>query len=181
MQPHTLSRQTVSTNFDDLGQTSVEGVGESNMTYHTAFEKGKRSHTFGAINDLVRNDKISRLNLLLQTADRGKGNDGPDTQMSQCRDVGSVAYLMRRKFVMKTMARDESDSNWLSAAGRGVVKDTDRRRGLAPGRLDVQARDMCKACKRLQSSAANDSNRDWLYKVGLVSAGEPRNHSVVPE
>lgn len=167
MQPHALTRQTVPTSLDNLRETSVKGIGESNMTYHTALEKGKRPHALGAIDDLIRHNKVPRLDLLLQTADRGKRNDGPDTQTPQGGDVGAIRHLVRRKLVVETMARDEGDGDGLSAAGGGVVEDADGGGGLAPRRVDVQTCDMCEARERLQSGTANDGDWDRFCRGGV--------------
>lgn len=75
MQNHALALQTVSALAHDLGNALIERVAERDMGNHTALEVGPWPHTLGAINHLVRDDKVARLDVLLETADGGEGND----------------------------------------------------------------------------------------------------------
>ena len=103
--------------LDDLGESGVKRVCKANMAYHPPLEECKRAHTLGAIDDLVRHDKVSRLDLLLQTTYGRKGNDSLDTKRPQRSNVGAVRHLVRRQFVVKSMARDEGDGDGLSGRG----------------------------------------------------------------
>jgi hypothetical protein len=65
---------------------------------------------------LVGDDKVARSYFFLQRSNGGEGDDGAHTDVSQRGYVGLVLDLMRRKFVVKAMSRDERDRNGL--AGR---------------------------------------------------------------
>lgn len=99
---------------DYLRKTLVKWVSKTNVSHKATLKESERSDAFTAINDLIWNDKVSWLDFLLQTAHSTEGNNCPYTNLFQNCDVGPCWDFMRRKFVVKTMAREESDWDWLA-------------------------------------------------------------------
>lgn len=61
-----------------------------------ATEEGARSDALGPVNDLVRNDEVSRSDLLSERSDGREGDDGLDTDALEGGDVGSGGDLRGR-------------------------------------------------------------------------------------
>lgn len=80
MQVHILTLEAVTKLPHNSAQFVVEGIGKSHVTNHTLLEEGEGTDALGTVNDLVRHDKVTRLDLLLQTADSGESDDGADTE-----------------------------------------------------------------------------------------------------
>lgn len=133
MESHTVTLQTVSTLADNLGDTLIEGVTEGNVRNHAALEVGPWPHTLGTVNDLVRDDKVTGLDSLLQTADSRESNNAADTDGAQSSDVGAGRDLVRSDLVVGAMAAQESNSDNLVIVLAVVVEDGDGGRRLAPG------------------------------------------------
>jgi hypothetical protein len=76
---------------------------------HSTFEVGKRSHAFRAVNGLVGDKEVARLEFLSQGPNGAKGDDAADADFPQSGDVGAVIDFVRRKLVMEAMAGEESD------------------------------------------------------------------------
>lgn len=93
--------------LDDLSKVLVEGVGESNVADNATLEEGEGADALGSVNDLVGNDKVHGLDLLLQGANGGEGNNGADTDVSQSSNVGAVGDLVRGELVVHTVAGKE--------------------------------------------------------------------------
>lgn len=113
MQAHILALETVSEFPNYLAQIVVKGIREPNMADHALLEESEWPDALGAVNDLVRHDKVPRLDRLLQTAYSGEGNDSADTDGAESRDVGAGGNLMRCEFVVQAMAGEESDRDRL--------------------------------------------------------------------
>ena len=54
------------------------------------FEKADRSNALGAVDDLVREDEIARLDFFTEGAYGRKGDDGSDAEGFESGDVGSA-------------------------------------------------------------------------------------------
>ena len=65
--------------------------------------------TFCAVNDLVRNNEISRLNFLLQATHCAECNHSPDTNTSQRCNICSRRHLVRGYFMISAMTGEERD------------------------------------------------------------------------
>jgi hypothetical protein len=107
---------------------------------HALLEEGEGPDALCAVDDLVGDDEVARADLLLQRADGGEGDDGAHADVSQRRDVGLVLDLMRREFVVETVARQEGDGHVLAGACVRVLENADGRRRLAPWRVDIERR-----------------------------------------
>lgn len=113
MQNDTIALHVSSTSLDNLSKTSIKGVCEANMANNTTLEKGKRTNTLCTINDLIRNDKVHGLDVFLEGADGGKGDDASYADMSKSGNVGSVGDLVRSELVVDAVAGEEGDVNAL--------------------------------------------------------------------
>lgn len=91
-------------------------------------EEGVLADTLGAVDDLVRDDKVARSNLLAERADGRERDNGLDAEVLESGNVGAGGNLGRGDGVVGTVARDEGN---LRAVGER--RDGDGRRGLAPG------------------------------------------------
>jgi hypothetical protein len=109
----------------NLGQLLVKGIPESNVANHAPLEEGKWPDALGAINDLVWDDKIARLDLLLERTNGREGDDGAHANVSQRSNVGSVLDLMGRKLVVEAVTRQEGNGDRLAGGGGGVLEDAD--------------------------------------------------------
>jgi hypothetical protein len=124
------------------------------MAHHAALKESKRSDALGAINNLIRDDKVSGLDLLLQRPNSRESNDATDTDGSERRNVGAVGNLMRCVLVVEAVARQEGDRYVV------VLEDRDRARGNSPGCGDVKGGDGSESFESLQSGATNYGNVD---------------------
>lgn len=77
MQHDTLALQTVSASPDHLGDPLVKWVTEGDVSNCTSLKEGEWPDSLRSINNLIRNDEVTRLDVLLQTAYGGEGDDGP--------------------------------------------------------------------------------------------------------
>ena len=169
MEDNTLTLQTVSTGSHHFGDTLVERVAKRHVGDDTPLEERKRSDTLGTINDLVRDHKVAGLDLLLQAADGGEGNDGADANGTERGNVGAGRNLMRGDLVVHAMATEKSDCDGLVVMAALVVQDGDRRGGLSPGGRDVERGDLGEARKLTETSSTDDGDTDGLWKWYLVS------------
>jgi hypothetical protein len=144
----------VTASTDDLGDLFVEGVGEADVADYSSFEERKRPDPFGAINDLIRNHEISRLDLLSQASDGRKGDHTSHTETPQSGDVGTVRDLVRGELVVEAVAREEGDG------GVVVLEDGDGGGGGTPGCLYVELGDGDEAFEGLEAGAAYDGYVD---------------------
>lgn len=121
MENHALAFEAVAAFLHDLGQGGVEGVGEPDVPYHSAFEEREGADPLGAVDDLVRDDKVPRFDGFLETADCGEGDDGADAEAAEGGDVGAGGDLVGGEFVVEAMAADEGDGDRLVGLRGGVV------------------------------------------------------------
>ena len=107
--PVALHRRGAS--LHDGSELGVERVGKPYVANHSALEEGEWADPFGAINDLVGNDKVHRLDVLLEGADGREGDDCADANGAEGGDVGAGWDLVRGDLVMGAMAAEECDGN----------------------------------------------------------------------
>lgn len=89
MQSHAVALETVPTLAHDLCQRRVKGICEHDVSDHAAFEEGEGADAFCAVDDLVRHDKVARLDVLAQTADGGEGNNCAHAERAEGGNVGA--------------------------------------------------------------------------------------------
>jgi hypothetical protein len=157
MEHHAVALHVRRASLDDIRQLLVKGVRKADMTNNTALEEGKGSDALGAIDDLVRDDKVHGLDLLLQRADGGEGNDASDTEVAESGDVGTVGDLVGRKLVVQAVAGEEGDVDAV------VGEDGDGRGGISPGGEGVDEGNGLVALELGKAGAANDGNVDGLW------------------
>lgn len=157
MQNDTVALHGSSAGLDNGGKLGIKGVGKSNVADNAALEKGKGADTLGAVNGLVGDDKVHGLNLLLEGADGGEGDDAADTDTAESGNVGTVGHLVRGKLVVDAVAGEESHVDV------AVGEDLDGRRGLAPWSVGVDGSDGRVALELAEASTANDGDLDGLY------------------
>lgn len=109
MQDHTLSLHVLCTGLHNRGETGIKRVGETDMSNDTSLEESERSDALGTVNDLVRNDKVHRLDLLLQRPDSGEGNDASYTDVAQSSDIGAIGDLVGSELVVYAVSSEKSD------------------------------------------------------------------------
>jgi hypothetical protein len=159
-----LALQTMSASPYDLRNALIERIAKRNVPNNASLEECKRSDALGAVNDLVRDDEVAGLDLLLQAADGGEGDDGADADGAEGGDVGAGGDLVRRDLVVCAVAAEEGDRDGLLAVL--VVQDRDRGRRRAPGRRDVQRGDLGEAGEFAEAGAADDGDGDGRYNAG---------------
>lgn len=163
MKGHTIAFQAVSASPDNLGDTLIKWVAEGNVSHDTFLEECKRSDTLGAVDDLVGNHEITGLDLLLQAANGGEGDDGADTDGTQGSNVGAGRDFVGRNLMVQAMATEEGNSDKLASVGALVVKNANRRGGVAPGSRDRQRSNLGEAWKLAKSSTTNDGDADGVW------------------
>lgn len=165
MQNDPVTLQAVSAFPHDLGDTLVKGISEGDVGDHTPLEVGPWPHTLGTVNDLVRNDKVARLDCLLETTDSREGDDAPDPDGAQSGNVRAGGNLVRGDLVVRAVSAQECDSNGLVVVFALVVQDGDRGGGFTPGSRDRQRGNLGEARELTESGAADDSNWDKPYAI----------------
>ena len=148
--------------LNDGAQLGVERVRETDVANDAALEEGEGAHALGPVDDLVRDDKVHRLDLLAQGADGGEGDDGAHADGAQGGDVGARVDLVRRDLVVDAVAGEEGDGD------ARVLEDHDGARGLAPGGVDVERGDGSVAIDLVEAGAADDGDADGLCMRGRV-------------
>lgn len=139
------------------------------MPYHSAFEEREGADPLGAVDDLVRDDKVPRFDGFLETADCGEGDDGADAEAAEGGDVGAGGDLVGGEFVVEAMAADEGDGDRLVGLRGGVVEDGDGRGGFAPGCGWFEGGDVGEAWEVLQAGSSYDCDGDWVLGGGVSS------------
>ncbi len=139
---------------DNLGNLHIKGVCKAHMPNNTLFKKGERSHTFRAIDNLIRYHEVSRSNLLLQTTHSTERNHSPDPNASQRRNICPGRYFVRGVLVGCAVAGEEGNGDVV------VLQDVDRRGRVAPGSEGVNCCDWDVAFELLQAGAADYCNVD---------------------
>lgn len=79
MENHTVTLQAVSTLTHNFSNALIKGVTKGNMSNYTALKVCPRPNALGTVDDLVRDNEVAWLDRLLETANRGEGNDAPNT------------------------------------------------------------------------------------------------------
>ena len=123
MQPDPLATQTMPTLPHDLSQLPIEWIRKHDVANQPGLKVRERPNALRAVNHLVRYHKVAWLDLLLQTADCGKGNNGTDTDGAEGGNVGTGGDFMRCVLVVQAVAGEEGDGDGLACAGGGVVQD----------------------------------------------------------
>lgn len=70
------------------------------MVDDAIFEECERPDSLGAINDLVRDDKISGLDFFLQATNGREGDDSSHAKRTESGNVGTSGHLMWGILVM---------------------------------------------------------------------------------
>ena len=123
MQGHTFAFETVPTPSDHFAHTRVKGICKGYMADNAVFEEGERPDTLGAIDDLVRHDKVPGLDVLLQAASRTEGDDAAHSNRAERGNVCPSRNFVRCELVMETMPREECDGNRFACVGRRMLRD----------------------------------------------------------
>jgi hypothetical protein len=157
----------VSTSPHNLRNALVERITKRNVPDNASLEEGERPDTLGAVNDLVWDNEIAGLDLLLQAADGGKGNDGADADGAEGGDVGAGGNLVGSNLVVCAVSAKEGNGNGLLAVL--VVQDGDRGGRGTPWRCDVERGDLGKAGEFAETGAADDGDGDGSYNARYQS------------
>lgn len=147
----------------DLSQALIEGVREADVADDATLEEGEGADALGAVDDLVRDDEVHGLDLLLQGADGGEGDDAADADGAQGGDVGAGGHLVRRELVVQAVAGEEGDGH------AGVLEDHDRGGRLAPGRRRVQGGDGRVTLQLAEAGAADDGDVDGAWCEAMLA------------
>src|ERR1700730_17719273 len=106
----------------------------------------------GAIVKLVGNQKIQRLQIFLQGADRAHGDDSLDAQLFHRMNVGAVIDLRRKEAVPARVAREEGDTLSLERTHHKGV-------GWIPkGRSDAHLAWLLEPRHVVKTAASDDAN-----------------------
>lgn len=170
MKSDAVTLQRVAAGADNLRNALVEGIAERNVGDGTSLEEGERADALGAVDDLVGDHEVAGLDLLLQTADGGEGNDGADANGAEGGDVRAGGHLMGRDLVVLAMTAQEGDGDGLVVVRALVVQDRDGRGGLAPGSGDVQRSNLGETREFAEAGSADDGDADGVYKRQFQSA-----------
>lgn len=152
---NTLSLQRVSALANNLGDLLIEWVGEANVPDNATLEEGERSDALGSVDNLVWDDEVAWLDLLLEGADCGEGDDTTDTNRAESGNVGAVWNFMWCNGMICSVAGKKSNDGVL------VLEDGDWGGWNTPWSVDVQAGNWGEAIELLESGATNNSNVDW--------------------
>lgn len=162
MQRHTLTLQAVSALSHNLGNPLIKRIRKRNVSNNTLLKECPGTETLSSVNDLVRHHKVSRFDFLLQATDGREGDDGTDTNGAKSSDVGTGGDLMRRQLVVKTMATEECDRDELAGGGAFVVKDGNRRGGVAPRRGNFEAGNLSEAGEFAKTGATDHGDANGV-------------------
>jgi hypothetical protein len=157
VQNDTIAFHALCAALDNLSQPQVEWVSEADMANYAALEESKGPNALGAVDDLVRDDKVHWLDLLLQRTHGRKGNDAADTDMPQSSDVGPVGHFVRRVLVVQAVSGEKGN------IGAVVRQDLDGRRRRTPGGNGVNGGNGLVTLELAKSCTANDGDVDRLY------------------
>ena len=84
-----------------LADPLIERLRERNMRDDPTLEESKRPDALRTIDNLVRDDEVTWLDLLRKTADGTEGDDGADAEGAERGDVGAGGDLVGREFVVE--------------------------------------------------------------------------------
>jgi hypothetical protein len=136
---------------DGAGEELADRVGERHMTDDAVLEE-RRDAPLGEIDELVRHDEVTRLDLLLHRADRADAHEVRRPRLLQRADVRAVVDLMRRDPVAAAVARQEEERR--PARERALHEHVAR----APERrVDLDLRHVAEALHLVESAAAEDA------------------------
>jgi len=79
MQHHSIAFQALPARPHHLRDPFVEWVTERDVAHKSTFEEREWPNSFGSVDDLVWNDKVSWLDGFLQAANSREGNDGSNS------------------------------------------------------------------------------------------------------
>lgn len=140
---------------NDGSEARIKRIAETDVSYHSALEEGKRTDTLRAIDDLIWDHKVPRGNLFLQASYRRESDDCSHTDVSQGGDVGLVFHFVRGQLVGKAVAGYEGDWDFFARCGwGGMVEDGDGGGRQAPGRFDCEGCGVREAGEGLDSCSA---------------------------
>ena len=77
------------------------------MIYNAVFEEGERADPFGAVNDLIRNNEISGLDLFLQAANGRESDDCSNANRAEGGDIRTSGHLMWGKLMVQAVTSKE--------------------------------------------------------------------------
>lgn len=181
---------------DKLVELVAERVAKHRM-HHQAFttEECVLSDTLGSVDDLARDDKVSRGDLFAQRADGRERDNGLDAEILERGDVGSTGHFGRSDGVGGTVSRDESDQR-----ARWEGRDGDGRGGLAPwlsrvsvlvalthivqtksrraGDVQSQSRRSCCFISRKHENDARDSDTHTGFRLSRWYSPLPPIHPI---
>ena len=112
-----LHLQALAATADEGGEALVEGVGKGNVRDDACLEEGEGPDAFGAVDDMVGDDKVARLDGLLEGADGAEGDDAADAEGAEGRDVGSCGDFVRGVLVVEAVAGEEGDGYFVGWIG----------------------------------------------------------------
>lgn len=165
MEDNAIAIQVLSARLDDLSKAAIERVGKANMSNNAFLKKGKRSNTLCTINDLVREHKVHRLDLLLQGADGSEGDDTTYTNVPQGGYVGAVRDFMGCKLVVNAMASQEGD------VGSVMGENANGRSWRAPRGYGVQSSNGLEPIELAETGATNHGNVNWFFSWSVMLTG----------
>ncbi|KAJ8603395.1 hypothetical protein MRB53_042162 [Persea americana] len=132
MQSNAIALEAVPTLLDHLCEGCVKWICKHSMADDATLKESEWPYAFRPVDDLVRDNKVSGLDLLLQAAYGREGDYCPHANRSKRRDVRPRRALMRRELVMNAMSCQKSYRRGFGRAWGSVVKDGNGRRWCAP-------------------------------------------------
>lgn len=126
VKPHPIPFQAMPTRTDDLRNTLIERVRESNMRHYTSFKESERPDALGPVDNLIGDHEVPRLDFLPQTSHSREGHDASDSNGTEGSDVGARRHFVRGELMMEAMAAQERDRDDFPALGAGVMENSDR-------------------------------------------------------
>jgi hypothetical protein len=133
----------------------IKRIRKPHMSHNPTLKERKRPNTLRAINNLIRHDEISRLDLFSERSDCAEGDDAPYANGAESGNVGAVGDFVGCERVVGSVTGEEGDRDGV------VLEDGDRRGGRAPRGVYVERGDRRVAFEFLEAGAAYDGNVDW--------------------
>lgn len=160
VQNHPFPFETVSAFPNNVTDSFVERVGERDVDHEPILEKGVRSDALCTVDDLVGDDKVSRLDLLRQTPRRAEGDDTPDPELAEGGDVCSHRDFRRVELVVGAVSGQKGHGDGFPGRRGRVFQNRDGGRRSTPRGLDVQDRRLVEVWEVVETSAADDGDVD---------------------
>lgn len=104
MQHYAITLHRLCALAHDLSDLVIVRVAKGHVANKTALEECEGADALGTVDDLVGHDEIHGLDLLLQGADGGEGDNAAHANMAQGGDIGTGGNLVRRILVVRTVA-----------------------------------------------------------------------------